>query len=1144
MQTLKAAIGLRAFRFIILPFSLVAITAVVLLPAGIEVSKVRVEAPHLVGNQPVTEYGLRESFDALRTVAQERGHSRVIVGLKADFEPEGNLTNGERLAQRAGIQNAQTTLLRQLDASAVEVIRRFQFIPFIALRVDTDTLAQLSVSPTVSSIQEDALLTPFLPESSALVQAPNAWNTGYSGNGQTVAVLDTGVHKHHPFLSGKVVSEACYSTNDPSMFLSSLCPGGVPSSIEPDSGLNCSTTVTGCDHGTHVAGIAAGRGEVTSGVAKDATVIAVQVFSRVDSAAICAPRSSPCARANESDVIAGLERIHELALGSSFNIAAVNLSLGGGRFTSQCDLQQPDYRLKIDNLRSMGIATVVGSGNEEYIDALASPACISTAISVGNTGDGSGPVGIDEVDPESNSASFLSLLAPGNLINSSVPSGSSCDPLGTGFCNNAGTSMAAPHVAGAWAILKQRAPQASVLTVLDALISTGFTVIDPRNGIPKPRIRINNALRVLGPPTPTPTPTATPSPTPPIPTSCLTHVSTPEGAFSFPLPYQGNGGLVVPITNVTGSTQTAWVFEIIAYDSGCNSRHEGFLTSPINLENNASFELYADPPGVYHIRRSDGFEIASVDRRDFPHDSAAFSFYNGSITIGAVSDSWRITTPTPTPTPTCVPPPSGLVSWWPGDNNAIDIIGGNNGTLRGNVAFSSGKVGPGFSFNGTSNVEVPNATSLNPTGGITLAVWCFPAVGATGDIIGKDGEGTDRQYFIGLSTGGHFRPHIGTATGLHSFDGAAQVLPNNWYYVAMTYDGAELKVYINGVLDGSAAVSGPIITTTQPLRIGGGAPDGQPQFDFTGRVDEAELYNRALSQAEIQAIFNADTAGKCRPQTTPTNRVLFDYDGDGKSDVSVFRPSTGLWYLLRSTAGYTGMQWGEGTDKITPADFDGDGKTDVAVFRASNSTWYIFNSATQTFSTENWGQAGDLAVPADYDGDGKADVSVYRPSDANWYRKLSGGGFSFVNFGTAEDKPVPADYDGDGKADIGVFRPSSGIWYFLRTTAGFTGIQWGVGTDIQAPGDYDGDGKTDVAVFRPENGTWYLGMSTAGFASVAWGQAGDIPSAGDFDGDGKTDVAVFRPSNGHWYILNSTAGIADYHFGQAGDLPTESAYKY
>jgi hypothetical protein len=320
----------------------------------------------------------------------------------------------------------------------------------------------------------------------------------------------------------------------------------------------------------------------------------------------------------------------------------------------------------------------------------------------------------------------------------------------------------------------------------------------------------------------------------------------------------------------------------------------------------------------------------------------------------------------------------------------------------------------------------------------------------------------------------------------------------------------------------------------------------------TYNVGIGNVLSSGLIRISIPTSAAQDVLGNLSFSSTSTDNTVtltirharFDYDGDGKSDVSVFRPSTGLWYLLRSTAGYTGMQWGEGTDKITPADYDGDGKADVAVFRASNSTWYIFNSATQTFSTENWGQTGDLAVPADYDGDGKADVSVYRPSDANWYRKLSGGGFSFVNFGTAEDKPVPSDYDGDGKADIGVFRPSSGIWYFLRTTAGFTGIQWGVGTDIQAPGDYDGDGKTDVAVFRPENGTWYLGMSTLGFASVAWGQAGDIPSAGDFDGDGKTDVAVFRPSNGHWYILNSTAGIADYHFGESGDQPTESAFRY
>jgi hypothetical protein len=358
------------------------------------------------------------------------------------------------------------------------------------------------------------------------------------------------------------------------------------------------------------------------------------------------------------------------------------------------------------------------------------------------------------------------------------------------------------------------------------------------------------------------------------------------------------------------------------------------------------------------------------------------------------------------------------------------------------------------------------------------------------------------------------------------------------YYLRIGFVNAPFTSTLQVKIDG---------TTVQTITEPSSAESGYTQrtVDVSAYADGAThslRFEYSRPEGAASDNFTLDDVSLLTP--TQTLRAHFDYDGDRKSDVSVFRPSTGLWYLLRSTAGYTGMQWGEGTDKITPADYDGDGKTDIAVFRASNSTWYIFNSATQTFSTENWGQTGDLAVPADYDGDGKADVSVYRPSDANWYRKLSGGGFSFVNFGTAEDKPVPADWDGDGRADIGVFRPSSGIWYFLRTTAGFTGIQWGVGTDIQAPGDYDGDGKTDVAVFRPENGTWYLGMSTSGFASVAWGQSGDIPSAGDFDGDGKADVAVFRPSNGHWYILNSTAGIADYHFGQSGDRPTQNAFIY
>ena len=179
--------------------------------------------------------------------------------------------------------------------------------------------------------------------------------------------------------------------------------------------------------------------------------------------------------------------------------------------------------------------------------------------------------------------------------------------------------------------------------------------------------------------------------------------------------------------------------------------------------------------------------------------------------------------------------------------------------------------------------------------------------------------------------------------------------------------------------------------------------------------------------------------------TVVSNRKQFDFDGDGRSDISVFRPSDAVWYLNRSGSGFTAAQFGLSTDKITPADFDGDGKTDIAVYR--DGIWY-------------------------------------------WLRS-SDNGFQAVQFGLASDKPIVGDYDGDGKADQAVFRPSDRVWYILGSTQGFYGIQFGISSDIPAAADYDGDGKADIAVFR--DGTWYLRQSTAGFTGVAFGLATDKP---------------------------------------------------
>ncbi len=270
----------------------------------------------------------------------------------------------------------------------------------------------------------------------------------------------------------------------------------------------------------------------------------------------------------------------------------------------------------------------------------------------------------------------------------------------------------------------------------------------------------------------------------------------------------------------------------------------------------------------------------------------------------------------------------------------------------------------------------------------------------------------------------------------------------------------------------------------------------------------------------------------------------FDYDGDGRADLSVRRPSDNVWHLLRATAGYTAMQFGETGDRMTPADYDGDGKTDVSVFRPANGTWHMFMSQSQTFQAFGWGQNGDLPVPTDRDNDGKTDLVIFRPSNNTWYTRFANGTFAETVFGVAGDKPLVGDFDADGKGDIAVYRPSNNNWYILKSSLGFFIQTWGEAGDTPVTGDFDGDGATDQAVFRPSTGEWYLSQTTAGFAVKTWGVATDIPVAADYDGDGKADAAVFRPSEGNWYILNSTAGIQVQQFGEGGDVPTQSSFNY
>ena len=427
-----------------------------------------------------------DAFEALEAWAEARGRIDVIVGLDSAFRPEGHLAAAARQAQRAAIGAAQDRLAADLQGQGAEENRRFRSIPYVALRVDAHALRALANNPRVLSIAEDRLAKPVMDSSNPVIGSPLAWADGWDGSGQAVAVLDTGVDATHPWLTGKVVSEGCYSSSILGM-AESLCPGGVEESVAAGSGANC-LGVDGCDHGTHVAGTVAGNdgSGPRFGVARGGDLIAMQVFSRYTTAGACSG-APPCLLSRSSDQIAALERV--LALSASIDIAAVNMSLGGDQFFDQtnCDASNPAQKAAIDNLWSVGIVTAIAAGNDGYNTSTGFPGCISTAVTVGATTDA------DQVASFSNIAGFIDLLAPGAAIASSVPGG------GTAFFN--GTSMATPHVAGAFAVLRQSAPAAAPADLLAALVATGTPVDDNRAGgsiSAMPRINVDLALQELG----------------------------------------------------------------------------------------------------------------------------------------------------------------------------------------------------------------------------------------------------------------------------------------------------------------------------------------------------------------------------------------------------------------------------------------------------------------------------------------------------------------------------------------------------------------------------------------------------------------------------------------------------------------------
>jgi hypothetical protein len=360
--------------------------------------------------------------------------------------------------------------------------------------------------------------------------------------------------------------------------------------------------------------------------------------------------------------------------------------------------------------------------------------------------------------------------------------------------------------------------------------------------------------------------------------------------------------------------------------------------------------------------------------------------------------------------------------------------------------------------------------------------------------------------------------------------------------------------------DGGVEISGTGLVPDVPIVATAAAPANAGNFypKVSSRAGKPEwLLTTAtgFGATTVQRLGSTATGGGVGgpPAPPPTRSTPGDFDGDGRSDVAVWRPTTGEWWLKSSADGldsHGGYAWGSAGDIPVAGDYDGDRRTDVAVYRPTTGFWYILKSSTN-FSTHvsyAWGSSTDVPVPADYDGDHRTDVAVYRPSTGMWYILNSGANFTTYaayGWGVATDVPVPRDYDGDGKTDLAVYRPSLGVWYIANSSTNFTTVayRWGVATDVPVPGDYDGDRKADVAVYRPSTGLWYILKSSTNFSahvSYAWGDSTDIPVSGDYDGDDRADIAVYRPATGTWYILKSSTNFTTYSvigWGVSTDVP-------
>ncbi|MEZ5425474.1 MAG: VCBS repeat-containing protein [Pyrinomonadaceae bacterium] len=438
----------------------------------------------------------------------------------------------------------------------------------------------------------------------------------------------------------------------------------------------------------------------------------------------------------------------------------------------------------------------------------------------------------------------------------------------------------------------------------------------------------------------------------------------------------------------------------------------------------------------------------------------------------------------------------------------------------------------------------------------------------------------DNVRIVGLANGGLFGTTTGasTLTDLdptnsvpNSFIARSVIDPNNpnVAYVSLSGFG------VNNVFKTTNFNSSP---PTWTPAVGTG-PNTIPQVPVSGFVVDPQNSNNIYAGTDIGVYVSTDAGQNWSPLGTGLPRVAvfdmaltngtprklrvathgkgmyeisldaqqktaFDYDGDNKTDISIFRPSVGQWWIQRSSTSITSVDtFGTSSDTLVPADYTGDGKTDIAFWRPSTGEWFVLRSEDSSFFSFPFGASTDIPAPGDFDGDGRDDPAIFRPSTGTWFILASTQGTRIEQFGASGDVPVVGDYDGDGQADKAIYRVGSGQWWLDRSSAGLIVANFGTSTDRTVQGDYTGDGKTDVAFWRPSTGEWFvLRSEDSSFFSFPFGAGTDAPVPGDYDGDGRTDAGVYRPVGNTWFINASQSGQIIQSFGAAGDIPTPNVF--